>query len=130
MHEAQPSIDIFFGASDFFGEDFDGVILGLQLHEGDIAACFIELVHIGPLQIFDELEFADACRNVFPHREFRGAKSPRTCYELIGSRFTVRQRANENGLKDAVEPNILGQFGKFCFIELASRIPSSIPECV
>jgi hypothetical protein len=47
VYEAQPGIDIFLGASDFFGGDFDGVILGLQLHEGRVAACLAGFVSVG-----------------------------------------------------------------------------------
>jgi hypothetical protein len=57
VHQAQPRVDVFFGAPDFLGEGLDRVGIRLQLHEGSIAACFIQLVHIGALQVLDQLQF-------------------------------------------------------------------------
>jgi len=87
-------------------------------------------VHVGALQVLDELqfeafgvgEFADAGRDGFPLRKLRGAESPRTRDKFVAPAFVPYQRTNENGLKDTVEPDIFGQFGELRFFELASRI--------
>jgi len=94
------------------------------------AACFIEFVHVGALQVFDQLQFealrvgelADAGGNCFAPGELRGAIAPRSGHEFKLVRFTIRQRANENGLEDAVLPDISGEFGEFGFIELPAWI--------
>jgi hypothetical protein len=87
-------------------------------------------MHVGPLQIFDELEFealgvaefANGCRNAFPPREFRSTVAPRSGYELVTARFAARHRAHEDGLENAVLPDIVGKLGELGFIELAARI--------
>ncbi len=74
MDKAQTGVHIFLGAPDFLGEGFDCVGVRLQLHERGITARLVEFVHIGALQVLDELqfeafgvgEFADASGNGLP----------------------------------------------------------------
>jgi hypothetical protein len=56
VRETQSGVHVLLGASDFLGESFDRVGFGLQLHESGIAPRFVEFVHIGALQVFDETE--------------------------------------------------------------------------
>ena len=118
VRQTQACIDVFLGAPDFLGKRFDGVGVGLQLHQGRIAPRLIEFVHVGALQVFDELqfeafrvgEFANACGNGFPLGEFRSAVSPRSGHEFKGTRLAVRQRTDENGLQDAMLPDVVRKF--------------------
>jgi hypothetical protein len=116
MVQAQSGVHILLGPPDFLGERFDGVGVGLQLHESGIAACFVEFVHVGALQVFNQLQFealrvgelADAGGNCFPSGELRGAIAPRSGHEFKLTGLAVRQRTNENGLQNAVLPDIAG----------------------
>ncbi len=76
----------------------DRIGVGLQLHERRIAACFVKLVHVGALQVFDQLQFealrvgelADAGGNGFTPGELRGAVAPRSGHEFKPVRFAAR----------------------------------------
>ena len=57
MSEPQASINVFLRTPDFLGKGFDGVGVRLHLHEGRIATGFVQLVHVGALEVFDELQF-------------------------------------------------------------------------
>jgi hypothetical protein len=78
MDQTRPCINVFFGPSDFLGNGLDG----LQLHQGGVAASFVEFVHVGALQFqaLDIGEFADGRRNgVFPANcEARNRRTPAT----------------------------------------------------
>ena len=137
MGQAQPSVDVFLGAPDFLGERFDGVGVGLQLHERGVASGLVEFVHVGALQILDELqfeafrvgEFADACRNGFPFRDSGSAVTPRSGHEFEETVLAIRQWTDENGLQDAVLADVVGKFRQLRFVKRSVLDLFSIPEC-
>ena len=87
-------------------------------------------MHIGALQVLDELqfeafrvsEFADARRNSFPSRDLGGAVTPRSSHEFEETVFAIRQWTDENGLQDAVLSDVAGKFGQLRFVKRASWI--------
>jgi len=136
LQETQPGIDVLLGASDLLGQHFDRVGLRLQLHQRGIATCLVEFVHVGALQVLDELqfealrvtEFANRCRNGFALRELRGAVAPRSGNEFILARLGTRQGANKDGLQNPVPPDVVGEFGEFPFVKLAARVCANVRE--
>ena len=87
-------------------------------------------MHVGALQVFDELEFealrigefADARGNRFHLGEFRSALPPRSCHEFIRVWFSVGRRAHQDRLQYPVQSDVVRQFSESCFIKLASGI--------
>jgi hypothetical protein len=77
MSEPQASINVFLRTPDFLGQGFDSVGGRLHVHEGCVATGFVQLVYVGALQVFDELQFealrvgelADYSGNGFALRE-------------------------------------------------------------
>ena len=129
MGQAQTSVDVFLGAPDFLGERFHGVGIGLQLHEGGIASRLVEFVHVGALKVLNELqfetlrigEFADARRDSLPACDTGGAVTPRSSHEFKETVLATRQRADENGLQDAVLADA-GKFRQLRFVKRASWV--------
>jgi hypothetical protein len=119
VRQTQPCIDIFLGAPDFLGKGFDGIGVGLQLHQGRIAPRFVEFVHVGTLQVFDELQFeafrvrqfADARRNGFPFRKFRSTEAPRSRDQFVGFWFAVRHRTMNRVLRLVFTIALVGAVG-------------------
>jgi hypothetical protein len=70
-------------------------------------------------------ELADAGGNCLAPGELRGAIAPRPRHEFKLARFAVRQRANENGLENAVLPDIAGVMLQpaFCVRRLGTTVP-------
>jgi hypothetical protein len=130
MHQAQSRIDIFLGTPDFLGKRFDRVGVGLQVHEGRIAPRFVEFVHVGALQVFDELqfkafrvgEFSDRGRDGFPLGYPRSSVAPCSGHKFKETVLSVRQWSNENGLQDAMLTDVAGEFRQLRFVKRASWI--------
>src|ERR1700675_4220795 len=87
-------------------------------------------MHVGALQILDELEFeafrvgefANACRNPFSSRDWRSGVAPRSRHEFKEAVRTARQRTDENGLEDAVLADVAGEFRQLRFVKGSSWI--------
>jgi hypothetical protein len=69
MSQAQACVYVFFRPPYLLREDFDGVGVRLQMHEGGVALRLIEFVNVRALQVLDELEF----------EAFRGRKRRLPC---------------------------------------------------
>ena len=134
VRETQTSVYVFFGASDLVGQRFDGVGIGLQLHEGRIPRL---VSWTWGLQVFDELqfetfrvgEFADARGNGLPFSELRSAVPPHSGDKFKEAVLAARQRTDKDGLHDAMLPDVARKFRELCFIKRCVLDWFSIPEC-